>query len=270
MAVLKTLAVRRDWKAMLQTLDRYEREGKLSRAQVAGQQGLDAHDVRKAEGSADSAGDRETRGAQGGRNGRLISARCTLMWLKMRLGRPVVLSQEDVARAARPVGPSLVGGLRGGSRQSGTFSDPRCEIPGDGTRLSKPFVREELQFARGCLAFVRRDLKTARRLIEPLAENTEVSHRFHVLARLYEAQGMWPEAAARYEAVVNNPNFIALGWPALWNLDRFRLAQVYERLGDSSRARQLYERFAADWKDGDRDIPELATARQRLAVLSKP
>ena len=59
-------------------------------------------------------------------------------------------------------------------------------------------------------------------------------------------------------------------WPALGNLDRFRLAQVYERLGDAARARSLYEGFVTEWKDGDRDIPELATARQRLAVLSKP
>ena len=79
---------------------------------------------------------------------------------------------------------------------------------------------------------------------------------------------MWPDAAARYEAVVNIPNLIATAWPALWNLDRFRLAQVYERLGDTVRARALYERFADEWKDGDSDIPELATARQRLAALN--
>jgi hypothetical protein len=78
---------------------------------------------------------------------------------------------------------------------------------------------------------------------------------------------MWPEAAAQYDAILG-PNTLAMDWPALWNLDRFRLAQVYERLGDKARARQLYERFAADWKDGDPDIPELVTARQRLAVLS--
>jgi hypothetical protein len=81
---------------------------------------------------------------------------------------------------------------------------------------------------------------------------------------------MWPEAAARYEAVVNTPNLMTGAWPALWNLDRFRLAQVYERLGDAARARSLYEAFVTEWKDGDPDIPELATARQRLAVLSKP
>jgi hypothetical protein len=80
---------------------------------------------------------------------------------------------------------------------------------------------------------------------------------------------MWREAAAQYETMMKNPNLFSLIWSALWNLDRFRLAQVYERLGDAARARTLYERFADEWKDGDADIPELATARQRLAVLSK-
>jgi tetratricopeptide (TPR) repeat protein len=129
------------------------------------------------------------------------------------------------------------------------------------------FVHEELQFARGCLAFARGDLKTARKLIEPLASNGEVAIRSHVLGRLYEAQGLWPEAAAQYDGVFGRPNTLAAGWPALWSLDRFRLAQLYERLGDKARARQLYERFAADWKDGDPDIAELVTARQRLALL---
>ncbi len=195
----------------------------------------------------------------------------TLMWLRMRLGRPVVLSQEDVARASK----SLLGlrwwavfAVEADSPEPLASLVARFEQTERGSQ--SVFVHEELQFARGCLAFVRGDAKTARRLIEPLAENTEISHRFHVLARLYDAHSMWPEAAARYEAVVNTPNLMALAWPALWHLDRFRLAQVYERLGDAARARSLYEAFVTEWKDGDRDIPELATARQRLAVLSKP
>jgi hypothetical protein len=193
------------------------------------------------------------------------------MWLNLRTGRPVVLSQEDVARAAK----ALLS-LRWWAvfAVEANIQEPLATLVATFQEMERgsqsSFIREELQFARGCLALVRGDLKLARKLIEALAENTEVPHRFQILARLYEAHSMWPEAAARYEAVVNHPGLIAFGFPGLWNLHRFRLAQVYERLGDSSRARQLYELFAADWKDGDRDIPELATARQRLAVLSKP
>jgi tetratricopeptide (TPR) repeat protein len=192
----------------------------------------------------------------------------TLMWLRMRLGQPVVLSQEELARAARSVLNLrwwAVFAVEAANPEPLATFVAKFEETERGSQSM--FVREELQFARGCLAFVRRDLKTARRLLEPLAESTDVSHRFHVLARLYDALSMWPEAAERYEAVVNNPNLIATVWPALWNLDRFRLAQVYERLGDAARARALYERFADKWKDGDSDIPELVTARHRLAAL---
>ncbi len=52
-----------------------------------------------------------------------------------------------------------------------------------------------------------------------------------------------------------------------WNLDRFRLARVYEKLSDTDRARHWYERFTEDWKDADPDIPELIEARERLAEL---
>ncbi len=269
-AVVKTLAVRRDWKAMLEALDRFEREGKLPGAAVA---------VYRAWTHIMSGRLREARTLQEIARREELKAIGTpidlttlnLMWLNLRLGRPVVLSQEDVARAAK----ALLS-LRWWAvfAVEANLQEPLATLVATFQEMERgsesSFISEELQFARGCLAFVRGDLKAARRLIEPLAQNTEVPLRFQVLARLYEAQSMWPEAAARYEAVVNHPSVTAIAWPGLWILDRFRLAQVYERLGDTMRARQLYERFADDWKDGDTDIPELATARQRLAVLGKP
>jgi hypothetical protein len=52
-----------------------------------------------------------------------------------------------------------------------------------------------------------------------------------------------------------------------WILERFHLAQVYEKLGNTDRARHWYEQFTEDWKDADPDIPELIEARERLAEL---
>ena len=52
-----------------------------------------------------------------------------------------------------------------------------------------------------------------------------------------------------------------------WNLDQVRLARIYEKTGDTDRARHWYERFTEDWKDADPDIPELIEARKRLAEL---
>ena len=162
------------------------------------------------------------------------------MWLRMRLGRPVVLSQEDVARASKNLLNLRWWAVFAVEETVGTPGELVARFEQTEHGSQSVFVCEELQFARGCLAFVRGDAKTARRLIEPLAKHRN-SNRFHVLARLYDAHSMWPEAAARYEAVVNTPNLMAVAWPALWNLDRFRLAQIYERLGDAARARSLYE-----------------------------
>ena len=50
-------------------------------------------------------------------------------------------------------------------------------------------------------------------------------------------------------------------------LHRFRIARVYEKLDDTDRARNWYERFTEDWKDADPDIPELIEARERLGEL---
>lgn len=130
------------------------------------------------------------------------------------------------------------------------------------------FVTEQIAFARGCLALARGEPERTRATLEPLARTTEVPGYHHVLGRAYEALGMWRAAAAEYEDVLERFYFYRMK-AAIWTLDKFRLAQIYERLGDSMRARQWYERFLADWKDADPDIPELKQARERLIVLSK-
>ncbi len=94
--------------------------------------------------------------------------------------------------------------------------------------------------------------------------------RHHILARTYEALGLWHEAAREYRKILeafrsrlvrSSPN------SAERVLNEFRLARVYEKLGDTDRARHWYERFTEDWKDADPDIPELIEARERLGEL---
>ncbi len=131
------------------------------------------------------------------------------------------------------------------------------------------FVREELNFARACLAVVRGEPGKARPILEVLARSSLLTRRHHMLGRAYEGLGMWREAAQEFEQVLENPH---LKWyyfeiPAVQVLEQFRLAGIYERLGDTGRARHWYERFLADWKDADPDIPEVLEARKRLAAL---
>jgi tRNA A-37 threonylcarbamoyl transferase component Bud32/tetratricopeptide (TPR) repeat protein len=150
------------------------------------------------------------------------------------------------------------------------LAEPLAEITREHEVIHKDsesiFVREELQFAHGCLALIRDDAEEARNLLEPLARASTIGRRHHVLARVYEALGLWREAAAEYEDLLKNPKLRPF-FPPFWHLDRFRLAHAYDRLDDTDRARQWYERFTADWKDADPDIPELIEARERLAEL---
>jgi tetratricopeptide (TPR) repeat protein len=132
------------------------------------------------------------------------------------------------------------------------------------------FVREELAFARGSLALIRGDAAKAREILEPVTHTSAFPRRHHALARTYEELELWRDAAAEYERVFRNMELgegIFNG--AVLNLDRFRLAQAYERLGNSEQARQWYERFLEDWMDADPDIPELIEAKKRFSDLNQ-
>jgi hypothetical protein len=269
-AVVKALMVRRDWQALLQALDRYDKEEMLPRAQSAWCRVwayLFSGRLRDAQ-TLQEIGRREELKAQG--SGLDLST-STLMWLRVRLGRPVVLSEDELARAAKSLWNLrwwAVVAVEANAPEPLASLVARFQETERGSQasLSARSCSSRAGAWRSCAATRRQRAGCSR----PLVENSDVSHRFHVLARIYDAQDMRAEAAGPYEVVVSRPNVMAAIWPALGHLDRFRLAQVYERLGDTVRARTLYERFAGDWKDGDSDIPELATARQRLAVLSPP
>jgi hypothetical protein len=53
-------------------------------------------------------------------------------------------------------------------------------------------------------------------------------------------------------------------------LDQHRLGGIYERLGNTERARYWYARFLHDWRDADPGIPEVEDAKRRLAALGGP
>ena len=47
----------------------------------------------------------------------------------------------------------------------------------------------------------------------------------------------------------------------------YQLGQIYEKLGDKSKARENYEKFLEIWKNAEGNLPEPADARKRLAAL---
>jgi tetratricopeptide (TPR) repeat protein/DNA-binding winged helix-turn-helix (wHTH) protein len=77
------------------------------------------------------------------------------------------------------------------------------------------------------------------------------------LANAYLETGYLDEAISEYERILRlNANY---------PLAQYHLAQAYERKGQRDQARAAYERFLQTWKDADADLPEVITARQRVA-----
>jgi hypothetical protein len=47
------------------------------------------------------------------------------------------------------------------------------------------------------------------------------------------------------------------------------LARIHDERGDLDAARERYNEFLALWGSGDRDVPEIASARERLEILGR-
>jgi tetratricopeptide (TPR) repeat protein len=130
------------------------------------------------------------------------------------------------------------------------------------------YVAEELGFARGCLDLARGDAGAAIGPLARLARDSPLLRRHRMAGRAFERLGRWQEAAAEYETAVAQPS---MKWgmdnPAVFVFDQYRLARVYDQIGDRDRAHRWYARFVADWQAGDPDIPAIVTARERLDAL---
>jgi tetratricopeptide (TPR) repeat protein len=86
-----------------------------------------------------------------------------------------------------------------------------------------------------------------------------------VLARAYLKKGDLDRAAAEYRKLLTiDPANHARFWMS--PLYHYRLGRVLEEKGDRDGARAEYGKFLEYWKDADPSHPELADARNRLAV----
>jgi tetratricopeptide (TPR) repeat protein len=106
------------------------------------------------------------------------------------------------------------------------------------------------------------------------------------LARAYDRLGNSDSAIATYERYVTTPSVFrapasALGLTGLYDLGLFgndatqlapgykRLGELYEELGDRTKARAYYSRFVELWKDADPELkPIVSAVRERLRRLA--
>jgi tetratricopeptide (TPR) repeat protein len=138
-------------------------------------------------------------------------------------------------------------------------------------------VVDAIQLARGCRVLIEGRARQAVDLLEPLGRNYGPDSHMkpqHVLGRAYEAAGRWADAAKAYEVVVEKRRIWADTGAGMFGpvqvLDQHRLAGIYERLGNTDRARYWYGRFLNDWRSADPGTPEVEDAKKRLAALGGP
>jgi tetratricopeptide (TPR) repeat protein len=131
------------------------------------------------------------------------------------------------------------------------------------TRAAYYRVKGELQLARGNTEEATKQFASAQRHYDTLAVR-------EALARAFDAQGDTDQAIAEYLYIVDH-QFATFfeGTPMLWPLALYRVADLYDRTGDTAGAAGYYTRFLESQKDGDPDAWRVVRSRDRLTSLAR-
>jgi tetratricopeptide (TPR) repeat protein len=79
--------------------------------------------------------------------------------------------------------------------------------------------------------------------------------------------GRHQQAIAEFQVLLDNPGLAETTAPLTYQLAFLHMARSYAALGDAAKARSLYEKFFAFFKNPDPDIPLLQQARTEFAKL---
>jgi serine/threonine protein kinase/Tfp pilus assembly protein PilF len=88
------------------------------------------------------------------------------------------------------------------------------------------------------------------------------------IAETHFRQGNFKEAIKEYNKISDSPIY-RLNTYNFWATRHYMIAKAYERLNESDKAREEYEKFLDLWKDADPDIAEVEDAKKRLAGLKE-
>jgi tetratricopeptide (TPR) repeat protein len=91
----------------------------------------------------------------------------------------------------------------------------------------------------------------------------------------YELQGDLEKVFEKYQSFYNNVTLPSYGLPEDFyyfrecSLVNHNIAKIYEKLGDTEKAIEHYEKFLDLWKDADPGFVEVVDAKKKLAGLKE-
>ena len=88
-----------------------------------------------------------------------------------------------------------------------------------------------------------------------------------LMARAYLKTGKIDKAIAEYERITALNLDIGLDRPLIHPLSRYRLAKLYEEIGQIEKAAEQYRKALDIWENTDEGLPAVEDAKQRLAAL---
>ncbi|MFX0197344.1 MAG: protein kinase [Candidatus Hodarchaeota archaeon] len=133
--------------------------------------------------------------------------------------------------------------------------------------LNKKIIRLH-HFLEGMIALENGNYDNAIELIEK-ALSLDPNHyksNLDLLAMAYVRSGNLEKAITTYEKIINCPSGLRT-YGDVYVKSFYMNGKIYEKLGDTAKAIEHYEKFLTLWKDADPGLPEVDDARKRLAGL---
>jgi tetratricopeptide (TPR) repeat protein len=119
---------------------------------------------------------------------------------------------------------------------------------------------------RSTSAIHRKQPQEVFKLLEDVAPYKSIEVNF-LRGAAHAASGHHQEAIAEFQVLLDNPGLAETTAPLTYQLAVLHMARSYAALGDTAKARSLYEKFFAFFKNPDPDIPLLQQARGEFARL---
>ncbi len=161
-----------------------------------------------------------------------------------------------------------LGDTAGAYEKADMLKERAEQLPSNREKRRWHRLRGELALEEGDVGLAVSELEEARSLLPP--GSTAYLAGPHVstwrsLANAYIAAGEDPKAEILLNRILN-AGAMRLNREYIWVRSHFLLAQIYERRGDTEKARDLYRQFYELWSDGEIDRDRVEEAKRKSGM----